>query len=161
MENVSEALIMAVAVIIFVIAVTILFSTISLARQTAYDIFIYTDSSNFHEHVEVDKEIIENGGREVSIDKVISNIYRCKKESFAVQINIGTDSYIFDIAKMSLDDLEKKIENFVKEYADKNYTFIEHVTEATTSGEYETASDGTVLTIAQGGTKIFITYTKK
>jgi len=62
---------------------------------------------------------------------------------------------------MHADEIEQQIQDFISKYINKNYTFIEQVSEATISGHYEKEDDDTVLTITPGGTKIFIIYTKK
>ena len=88
MENATEALLMAFAVLIFVIALSVSFSTLAQAKSTADVVLFYSDRENFQTPVSYDKTDYEYGGRKVDVDTVISTIYRCSKEKFSVKIII-------------------------------------------------------------------------
>ena len=80
MENAVEALKMAVAVLIFVIALGISISSFSQARQTAQTILTYTDR-------EYDMQYISNvtsTERVVGIETIIPAIYRAYKENYKI-----------------------------------------------------------------------------
>lgn len=80
MENASEALIMAFAVLIFVLALSISISSFSLARQTSQAIVDMTDR-------EYDYTYVSIGGttREVGAETIVPNLYRAYKENYVIR----------------------------------------------------------------------------
>lgn len=166
MENATEALKMAFAVFVFAIALSIVFKFMGSAKETADVVFFYNDKTNFRtEKVAIENE---NGEKTVSMSEVISTIYRCKTEKVAVKVIEETDEYIFDLdvsiptaSKTAMQVLNKKIIDFVADHINSEDKYLETFTEATYSGNYKTADDGTKLTITSGSSKIYITYTKK
>lgn len=80
MENIADALKMAVAVLIFVIALGISISSFSQAKQTAQTLLDYTDR-------EYDMQYISNvtsTERVVGIETIIPAIYRAYKENYKI-----------------------------------------------------------------------------
>ena len=80
MENVTEALKMAAAVLVFVVALGISISSFSEARQTSDMLVRYND----REYV---TQYMENTGkktREVSLETIIPTLYRAYKENFTI-----------------------------------------------------------------------------
>ena len=174
MENATEALLMAFAVLIFVVALSVTFSSLAQAKSTADVVLYYSDRENFQTPIKDDKENIQNGGRTVGVDTVIATISRCVKEKFAVKIigdkNSNTKEYIFEYdanvykTKYSgittiKEGIEKEYEEFLKNY-NKDDKYIETYVEVTISGETYVGEDGTTLE-EDVGKKIYITYTKK
>lgn len=82
MENASDALKIAFAIFIFVIAITLTFMTISQAKTTADVVLFMSDKTNYYDYFA--GSLTE--GREVGIDTVISTIYKYRKESFWVTV---------------------------------------------------------------------------
>lgn len=87
MENATEALMMAFAVLIFVLALSISISSFSLARQTAQTIIESTDREFDYTYVSTDYD--ENGKaitlREVGAEAIIPTLYRAYRENYIVR----------------------------------------------------------------------------
>ena len=91
MENAADALKIAFAILIFVIAITIVFTMISKVKSTADDVLFYADDTNYQQHVNS-----RETNRTVSKAEVVSALHRYNKESLAVTVRLGSDEYIFD-----------------------------------------------------------------
>lgn len=159
MENAADALKIAFAIFVFVIAIAVTFSIISQAKSTADTVLYHSDETNFYEHV-----ASGTGNREVSVKEVISTLYRYYKESVSVTINIGNESRTFDLANSSsnINTIENELATYVKEnLLGKDITFIEEFVEVPISGIYETGEDNTEITLSSGGKRVYVTYTKK
>lgn len=114
MENAIDALKMAAAVLIFVIALAVAFSIIGTTKQTADSIITMRDKQAYLDSAEVDNGILytsnssvesgyvngvnSKGDRIVSVDDVVSTILRYNKEKYGVTIidNTGTVLARFD-----------------------------------------------------------------
>lgn len=173
MENAVDALKIAFAIFVFVLAITVAFSLISQAKSTADVVLYHSDKTNFYEHLN-SKEI----NREVSVSEVISTLYKYYNESIAVTVKLGNEEYVFDSGretvvninsdtsvKLNTDALkEQNLANFInaillKKYADTKFT--EEFVEAPISGIYQTGEDDTEIILSSGGKKVYITYTAK
>ena len=79
-DNVADALKMAAAVLMFVIALSVGISSFSQARQTVDTIVSYTDREYEYTYVE------QNGGtqRIVNIESIIPVIYRSANENYKI-----------------------------------------------------------------------------
>ncbi len=87
MENAADSLKIAFAVFVFIIAVTILFSTASLIRTVSENTLFETDKQTYYTYYEGDEvEIDENGNRIVTLEDIIPTIYRYHTESAAVTL---------------------------------------------------------------------------
>lgn len=174
MENATDALKIAFAIFVFVIAITVAFSLISQAKTTSDHILFYADKTNFYDRLD-SKET----NRVVSTSDVISTLYKYYKESLGVTIELGSnDTYKFDL-NLSKSDLEKfglsqapatekeaenMIEKFINDKLLKNYAndkFVEEFVEVPISGIYEFGEDDTEITLSSGGKKVYITYRLK
>ena len=82
MENASEALLMAFAVLIFVLALSLGISSFSLARQTTQSIVEMTDRKFDYTYVDFNST---NTSRIVGIETVIPTLYRAYRENFIVR----------------------------------------------------------------------------
>lgn len=174
MENAADALKIAFAIFVFVVAITIAFSLVAKAKSTSDYVLFYADKTNFYDRLD-SKEF----NRVVSISDVISTLYRYYKESLCVTIVLPPEdednTYRFDL-NMSKADLkklglnqtpskenaiEKMLEDFIASkliaYADAK--FEEEFVEIPISGIYETGEDDTEITLSPGGKKVYITYT--
>lgn len=170
MENAADALKIAFAILVFVIAITLTFTMISKVKATADTVFYYADNTNFRAHSEYSGE-----NRVVSTTDVISTLYRYYNESIAIKIiiNDGEEPYIFDKGNESImedinlskinteeqaeENLASFITNILNELPD-DAKFAEEFVEVPTSGKYITGSDGSQITVTSGGKKIYITY---
>lgn len=80
MENASDALMMAFAVLIFVLALSITISSFSLARQTSQIIMDSTDRTYDYTYVSM-----EGTTREVGAETIVPTLYRAYKENYVIR----------------------------------------------------------------------------
>ena len=99
MENAANALKMAAAILIFIIAIASSFSLFGTAKQTADSIIGMRNKQKYLEVAELDKVLYtssetirsaegftSNGDRIVDVSDVISTIFRYSKEKYGVTI---------------------------------------------------------------------------
>lgn len=104
MENASEALLMAFAVLIFVVALSLGISSFSLARQTTQSIVDMTDREFDYTYVDFDSE---KTSRIVGIETIIPTLYRAYKENYIVRF--------YDRNGQPLNVYQKKVRNELTE----------------------------------------------
>lgn len=94
MEDAVQALKMAFAVFVFVIAISVAFYVISKAKATSETIFYVSDKTNYYDNVESNSNVT----RTVGLETVIPTLYRYYRENFMVQImkSDGTILQVFD-----------------------------------------------------------------
>lgn len=172
MDNSIQALLMAFAVLLFVIALTVTFSTLAQAKQTADIVLYYSDRENFQDLVKVNASNYEDGGRDVGVDTVITTVARCGKEKFSVKIlnkdgsilkdNKGNE-FVFEYDIMKTPEIKERISQFIEyindysSYQHNPLKFRETYVEAITSGRVFSGEDGTSLE-EEIGKKLYITY---
>jgi hypothetical protein len=93
MENVTQALYIVFAVLIFIIAFTFALYMVDRVNETATTLVWGLDETSYYDSLEItdliagnDKENTNNTSRIVGIDTIIPSLYRYYKESFAVKI---------------------------------------------------------------------------
>lgn len=90
MDDVVQALTMAFAVIVFVIALSVSMYMFSQVTTTSEALSIYADSTRYYDNVKFDKDsdITKKNGTEriVSAETIIPTLYRYYKENFCVKI---------------------------------------------------------------------------
>lgn len=88
MDNAIDALKMAFAVFVFVMALTISMRAFSQAKTVSDEVFYMADKTNFYEYTSDDEEEIKKiaDGRIVSLETMIPTLYRYYKENFNVII---------------------------------------------------------------------------
>lgn len=158
MENATDALLIAFAILVFIFALTVTFSTLGQAKSTADIVLFVSDRENFQTMVKADRDNTKDGGRTVGIDTVIATIYRCSKEKFSVKIidgNNTSDTYNLEYDKQKEEEINQEIERFIKNHKGENYR--ETYVEVTTSGRTINEDDGSSLE-ENVGKKIYITY---
>ena len=174
MENAADALKIAFAVLIFIIAITIIFVMVAKVKSTSDVVLYYGDKTNFYDHYE-DNSKDEKGNRIVGVSAIVATLYRYYTESVAVTIKIDDSNiYYFDVGnetlmdgetKQSLSTTEGKDRNlgkFVEDILLHNYSeknFVEEFSETPISGIYSKGLDGTEITLSSGGKKVYVTYT--
>ena len=91
MENAAEALKMAAAVLIFVLALSISINSFSEVRQTSQTILNYRDREYETTYVE------DNGSTERSVgtETIIPSIYKAYKENYKIIFEIGSIEYLY------------------------------------------------------------------
>ena len=83
MENASDAIIMAGAVLIFVIALSVAMTVFSQARSTVDTVVYASDRTNYYEYFDVDiSNNIKN--RIVGLETIIPTLYKYYKENYTV-----------------------------------------------------------------------------
>lgn len=160
MENATDALLIAFAVLVFIIALSVTLTTLVQAKSTADVVLFYSDRENFQTPLPNDADNFEDGGRTVNVDTVIATIARCAKEKFSVKIIDGTaeeNIYNFEYDIQTEEEIKLEVERFLKEYTGTAYR--ETYVEVTTSGVTYFGEDGTQLE-EDVGKKIYITYKK-
>ena len=162
MEDVADALKIAFAIFVFVVAVALLFSLTSQAKETADIVLYYNDETNFYDY-----EGSSDENRIVPVSEVISTLYRYYKESICVTVDldsIGKGVETFDLASRNYTaeaDIKKDLGDYIKDNLSQltNRNFIEEFVEVPISGIYMTGEDGTQITLSSGGSKLYVTYT--
>lgn len=101
MENAAEALKMAAAVLIFVLALSISINSFSEVRQTSQTILNYRDREYETTYVE------DNGSTErlVGAETIIPSIYKIYQENYKIIFNINSIGYLY---KKKITEGEKK-----------------------------------------------------
>jgi uncharacterized protein YerC len=161
MENGADVLLMAFAVLIFIIALSVTLTTLAQAKSTADIVLFYSDRENFQAPLAPDHVNTSDGGRNVGVDTVIATIVRCAKEKFSVKIIDGKnkeDVYIFEYDVQTEAQIKTLVDKFIQKHKGNTYreTYVEVTTSGTTiSDEYGTQLEQNV------GKKIYITYEKQ
>ena len=173
MENAVDALKIAAAVLVFVIALTIAFALLSQAKATSDIMLFASDKTNYYTY---SKDADDTEGRIVGADVVISSLYRYYKESVVVRVydTDGTTLLIKDSdgngvefntetdGGLSQRERKKRVNELIeKNSRELNGKFLETFDEVKKSGEYIVEDDGSELTVKSGQTSIYITYTKQ
>lgn len=160
MENAVDALKIAFAVLVFVIAITTTFYFISQAKNTSDTVLYYADDTNFYEYANSNDK-----NRTVNVAEVISTLYRYYKESIAVTIKLENNNVTtFDLTteNKSMKEIENELAIYVSSNLLKlnsNSKFKEEFVETPISGIYTSGEDDTQLTITPGGKKLYVIYT--
>ena len=96
MDNAVEAMNMAFAMIVFIIALSATMYLLNTAASTSQLLLYYTDESNYLDNIDVIGDVRK---RRVNVESMIPTLYRYYKENFAVQIyNLsGEMVQIFDV----------------------------------------------------------------
>lgn len=108
MENAVDALKIAFAVLVFVIALTTSMMAFGQAREASEKVFYMSDNTNFYEYVSDKKE---SEYRIVSSETIIPTLYRYYKENFNIIIlskDLSETIAVFN--------LEEEIKNYNKNY---------------------------------------------
>lgn len=111
MENAADALKMAAAVLIFVLALSISINSFSEVRQTSQTILNYRDREYETTYVE------DNGSTErlVGAETIIPSIYKIYQENYKIIFNINSIGYLY----------KKKITEGEKKGQDKKINYID------------------------------------
>lgn len=120
MDNAVDALKIAFAMLVFVMAITVSITAFDQAKATSDEVFYMADKTNFYEYTSDDKI---PDGRIVSIETIIPTLYRYYKENFNVIIldKEGKEVCTFN--------LEKEIQDYSKNY--KNAPWLGNANEDT------------------------------
>lgn len=99
MENAVDALKIAFAIFIFVIAIALSFSIVGQVRATSEVILALNDKANSYDYVANEDDNASNKERIVSFETILPTIYRYAKEQYAVTIinDDGTPIVRYDL----------------------------------------------------------------
>lgn len=168
MENAADALKIAFALMIFAIAITIVFTMIAKVKTSADDVLYHVDDTNYYTHLDA-----KSLDRTVKKSDVISTLYRYYKESVSVTIYINGTEYVFDKGNEKWEgnrlnnlNTEKQVEAKLGEFITaklgsigEDAEFSEEFVEVPISGEYMQEDDGSEIVVSSGGRKVYVTYT--
>lgn len=149
MENASDALKMAFAIMVFMLGISILFSLVSSIKQTADQVLYYSDNKNFY--------IWESGtgksGRIVEEKEVIASLY--EKNESVEEIYIYKDNkQVYPYYSI------ETLANFVNRELCDGDTYLEQIVEIN-PGQFIYANDGTRIRVNGGDTIIQKIYIKQ
>lgn len=91
MENATQALLMAFAVFIFIIALTVSMVSFSSAKETADAIIYMKDETNYYEYEGAISKATEN--RIVGLETIVPTLYKYYKENYTVVFKQGYYDY--------------------------------------------------------------------
>lgn len=150
MENAADALKIAFAIFVFVLALSILFSLISKIKSTADNVLFITDKTNFYKFETGSLD----GGREVGEETVIAALTNSGKDLTYVYIEDKNGKSIY--SPRSLEDINTVISNKLT----SGNKYKERVLEVKTGGSYAIGEDNTELELSNGinKNKIYIFY---
>lgn len=115
MENASEAIIMAGAVLIFVIALSVAMTAFSQARSTVDTVVYASDRTNYYEQLDVSSNV---KNRIVGLETVIPTLYKYYKENYTV-VFLDTAGNPLELYKT-----QTRKENWAKDSNDQPKTFV-------------------------------------
>ena len=107
MDNALDALKIAFAVLVFVIALSISMKVFGQAKLVSDEVFYMTDKTNFYEYTSGDNS---PDGRIVSGETIIPTLYRYYKENFNVIIKDERGNILWEF------NLEQEIKKYSKNY---------------------------------------------
>lgn len=148
MDNAADALKMAFAIFVFIMALTIVFSMIGKIKDTADTVLYYSDKENYMEHTYGDL----SEGRIVGAETVIAALYNTSNDL--------TNITIIDEHGNTIYPSSDSIQDVIKSELNEEGQYKERIVEITTAGVYRTAADGTRVTVRPGDKKVYIYYTK-
>lgn len=185
MENAADALKMAFAVFVFVVAISLTLSSFTKAKDAADAILGYSDKTNYYEWAESSSQ---EQGREVTKDAIIASLFRKQTDTYIIVNISSSEKYIFTyygtvtkIKNGTATNFNTKVLPTAPNYFDlinfanttlkdpdkpaRPYIYYENIVEVTNKsslgGEYVIGDDGTKIQVTPGDNKIILTYTRK
>lgn len=165
MENMVDALKMAFAVIVFVMALTIAFAVFSQAKATSDIVLYMNDKTNFEEYIEENKNEKKIVGMETIIPLVARYIDYNENYSIEIQNTNGSSIAVFDLLEdqklnrtelQTRQRLKEELENLVDKYQDRQ--FEEIYSEEIYKGQIYTTENEESFEKINTNSKIRITY---
>lgn len=149
MENVTDALKMAFAVFVFIIALTIVFFLTKEIKATSDSLLASLDRETYYEWQEENADL---KGRIVGEDTIIASLY--SNNNVYILEKDGTQIYPTD--------KYENVQQMISEELNKGESYVETFVEVTTGGKYIIGSDDTELTVDEESkqTIIYVYYTK-
>ena len=155
MENAVDALKMAFAIFMFILALTILFMAVTRTKIAGDNLYYYADKTNFYQHAKS-----QNLNRTVKAPDIVSTIYKYDTELIAVKVIFRDGSeYIFDLDEKDAAEkqtMKNNISICINKLGTKKFT--EEFVEVPVTGIYIPTVDGAEITLAKGEKKVYITY---
>ncbi len=110
MDDAVQALLMAFAVLVFVIALSVSMMLIKEAQSTSDVLVQYSDLTAFYDNIRLDETGVAETERVVGLDTVVPTLYRYYKENFCVKIYDGRNDSIKDEEKRLIQIFDVNIE---------------------------------------------------
>lgn len=154
MENATEALKMAFAIFVFIMALALVFSIISKVVKTSESILYYSDKTNYYEWERASNE----NGRIVGVDTIIATLY---KQSSSLYADHSFMPYIIIDGTIYPPDASNNYKTWIEENITKDNKYTENILEITIDGKYKEAEDGTKIIIEPGQTRTYVIYTSQ
>ena len=134
-DNISNALLMAAAMLIFIIAVTVTFSLISQTKTTADTVLYSYDDTKYYdegyENITYTLANEKNLNRKVNMETIMPTVYRYIKEHYGVTImkDDGTIIARFDETTESIvNNWSSYLKNEAKDHkCEKHYEYIRNL----------------------------------
>jgi len=155
MENAAEALKMAFAIFVFIMALTLVFATVSKVVKATENVLYYSDKTNYYDWAEASNE----NGRIVGVDTIIATLFKQSSSLYAdhsFMPYVKIDGEVFPPNADHKNWIQEKLNTLTN---DDKYT--ENILEITLSGKYKEAEDGTRIVIEPGQTRTYIIYAKQ
>lgn len=87
MENAVDALKIGFGILIFILTLTLLFNTASIARRVSTDLITEADRTTYYTYMDSDMSSVdEKGNRIVTLEDIVPALYRYATESYGVTI---------------------------------------------------------------------------
>ncbi len=121
MENLSKALILAFSMMMFVIGFTYSMYLINHLTATSEILLDTITTKNYYDNLKIDETITNNAtkdSREVTVDAIVSTLYRYYKENYAVriydEINYSKEESLVQVFDVNLETKIAKAAAFTK-----------------------------------------------
>jgi len=155
MENAAEALKMAFAIFVFIMALTLVFSTVSRVVKASENVLYYSDKTNYYDWAEASNE----NGRIVGVDTIIATLFKQSSPLYAdhsFMPYVRIDGVVYPPNANYIEWIENNLVDLTNDD-----TYKENILEITLDGKYKEAEDGTKVIIEPGTTRTYIIYTKQ
>lgn len=165
MESAADALKIAFGIFVFIIALSVTLNLVTQAKETADIVSHYSDQTNWYQYNAAPSENIS-----VTNAEVVSSLYSINGENIDITIILGSNVYRFNSQGYYKNNTKKNtfktnsdLKNEISKFISNDLTngkYEVKCQEIKVSGVYDYGSDGTEIIKSQGGTKLYITYTK-
>lgn len=154
MENATEALKIAFAIFVFIMALSLVFSIVSRVVKASESILYYSDKTNYYEW----KEASNQNGRIVGVDTIIATLY---KQSSSLYLDHSFMPYVIIDGVTYPPDASNNYKEWIKDNLTNDKQYTENILEITIDGRYKEAEDGTKIIIEPGQTRTYVIYSSQ
>lgn len=151
MENVSSALKMASAMLLFMLALSAFFFLVAKIKNLSDSVLLHSDYTNFYQWTDSNSTYSQ---RIVDENTVIATLYSSEVNPTHVYIKRKNGTFIYR------GETDITLQELVKNDLSSGKTYTENVVEVNISGQYRSGSDGTRVALKRGNTETYIVYTQ-